>query len=159
MSRQEAIREVTIMLEVAIASPWTPPLESLDLPGMDPVFLIGEGHELRLPAWYPAERMESHLAHCLLRNPQDLTCHTRRILFWLAQPGCTGLAAALTDLATILDGRGGALWQRLFQQTRHRLPPSLADSLETPGHPPPGELTYALFNTTPPYPDAWPAPG
>lgn len=144
----------------ATSTPWTPPPEELDVPGMDPVFLIGEGHELRLPAWYPAERMESHLAHCLLRDPRDLTSHTRRILFWSAQPGCEGLVAALSDLATILDGRGCALWQRMFQMARHRLPSSLAKAMESsggilPSGAFPDERGHALFNADTPCPGAF----
>ena len=124
------------------------------LPGLDPVFLIGDSHALRLPAWYPAARMEAHLAHSLLRNPHDLTSHVRRILYWRTQPGCPGLAAALTDLAIVLDGRGTALWQRLRRGALTELP---ADTYPVDDracvH---LDAKYGLFSVQPPIPHASP---
>ncbi|MEW5789097.1 MAG: hypothetical protein AB1899_14720 [Pseudomonadota bacterium] len=105
---------------------------------MDPVFLAGEGHELHLPPWYPAQAMEAHLAHCLLRQPGDLTSHVRRILLWLEQPGHAGLADALADLDRVLDGKGGALLGRL----RERAAPLLAGTAPQDGR---RESRYTLF--------------
>jgi hypothetical protein len=144
--------EVLSMGVSKLASAWVPTAEDLALPGMEPVFLLGEGHELHVPEWFGAGRMESHFAHSLLRNPQDLTCHVRRVLFWLERPGCEGLAAALADLSVVLDGRGEALWQRLFQQSRHRLPEALSARLADRKLAPPESLEHALFSANPPYP-------
>lgn len=126
-----------------------PPQMDWSMPGLDPVFLVGEGHGLRLPPEYPLARMEAHMAHCLLRDPLDLTTHARRVLFWLAQPGTEGLAGAMADLALVLEGRGGALWQRLLARARPHLPADLLAALDEPGSAFPADIPHSLFAGTP----------
>jgi hypothetical protein len=135
LADRKIFREAEIMTAIAataddpvVSAPgpiqWARHPNRLAPAGLDPVFLLGNGHALRMPAWYPAARMEAHLAHTLLRNPHDLTSHARRILFWQAQPGCAGLAAALNDLAYVLEGRCSPLWRRLRQRVLAELPAS-----------------------------------
>ncbi len=93
---------------------YQPASTDIHLPGMAPVFWQGAGHGLRLPAWYPAEPMAAHLAYVIARDPNDLTAHVRRVLLCLERPQQELVCGALMDLFIVLNGRGGALANRLY---------------------------------------------
>lgn len=121
-------------------------------PGLDAVFYAGNGLGVPQPAWYPAVRMEAHWAHCLLRRPDDLSCHIRRINYWLDHPGVPELAAALLDLFVVFGGRKGQLRERLLAMAGDRLPPALRAYLAAPQGPPPLPLPSSLFANHTTYP-------
>jgi hypothetical protein len=86
------------------------------LPGMEPVFWQGQGHQLRPPAWFPLAPMIEHLAYAVARDPQDLTAHTRRVLLSLRQHDQERIAGSLADLFIALGVRGRGLRERLLNE-------------------------------------------
>lgn len=128
------------------------PVTDFSQPGLDAVFYVGQGLGLASPSWYPVDRVEAHLAQCLLRDPRDLACHARRIDLWLAQPGFAELAAALTDLFLVLGTSDAKMRHRFLAMTGDRLPAEVQDYLRAPSGAPPVELPNSLFAYGPAYP-------
>lgn len=121
-------------------------------PGLDAVFYAGSGLGHSAPDWYPARRMATHLARCVLRNPNDLPSHSRRINFLLDHGEPLALAAAVADLFLVLGEREPRWRERLLAMIDRRVPADLLDYLRAPLGPPPTPLPDALFAHGPAYP-------
>ena len=97
-------------------NPPVPTAADLGLPGMEPVFWQGQGHQLRPPAWFPLAPMIDHLAYAVAREPGDLTTHTRRVLLALRQGDPETVTGSLADLFIALGPRGKGLREDLLRQ-------------------------------------------
>ncbi len=81
-----------------------------------------QGHSLtRFSASAGPEILAAHLAHCVTRNPGDLTSHVRRIFLCLKLDDAEQLFGALIDLFITLNGKGNALRSRLLKMLRDHL--------------------------------------
>lgn len=98
-----------------------PTASDLALPGMEPSFWQGQGHQLHPPAWFPVAPMVEHLAYAVARDPADLTAHTRRVLLCLRQPDMARLSGSLSDLFIALGTHGLGLRKRLLAMAEPRL--------------------------------------
>lgn len=128
------------------------PIADFGQPGLDAAFYVGGGLGLAAPSWYPVNRVEAHLAQCLLRDPHDLGCHARRVALWLDQPGFAELAAALTDLFLVLGASDAKMQQRFLAMAGDRLPVAVREYLRAPCGAPPVALPNSLFAYGPAYP-------
>lgn len=103
-------------MTLVTGEPPVPTEADLALPGMEPVFWQGQGHQLRPPAWFPLAPMIDHLAYAIAREPHDLTNHTRRVLLALRQGDPETVTGCLADLFIVLGSRGKGLREDLLQQ-------------------------------------------
>jgi GNAT superfamily N-acetyltransferase len=113
-------------MRLVLADSPAPTVADMALPGMEPIFWQGAGHQLRPPAWFPLAPMIEHLAYVVARTPTDLTAHTRRVLLCLDQGDPARIAGSLADLFIALGSRGLGLRKQLFAQAEELLPEELA---------------------------------
>lgn len=92
-----------------------------------------------VPCTVSAER---YLTHRIMATPEDLRSHVQRIFLALSTPANHALDAAVTDLFSVLKGRGKALQQRILSITRPLLAPATISYLQDPASTvgPPGRV-------------------
>ena len=90
----------------------------LELPGMEPAFILDRWRQLRAPGLLDQGRLMRYFAHQISRTPTDLLTHTRRILYHIAIKDSSGVHGALLDLYLVLGDKGYELRRRMYQKAR-----------------------------------------
>ena len=101
---------------------------------LDPLFLLPDGHRLRLPEQCATERMADWHTHRIARSPKDLTAHVRRVFLFQKLNRAGDLANALADLFIALGPHGQALKARLLHTMAPGLPAQVVEFLSSRVH-------------------------
>ncbi len=97
---------------------FSPQEADLELPGVEPAFILDRWHRLSAPKLLDRDRLVSHFAHQVARTPSDLLTHTRRILYHIAKNDSSGVHGALLDLYLVLGDKGYELRRRMYHKSR-----------------------------------------
>lgn len=97
---------------------FSPKQADLELPGVEPAFILDRWHRLRAPRLLDRDRLVRYFAHQVARTPTDLLTHTRRILYHIAKNDSSGVHGALLDLYLVLGDKGYELRRRMYQKAR-----------------------------------------